>query len=315
MPATALSTPVIGLGWCACDRIYQVDRYPAQGGKTRIRGMLEQGGGQVASALVALARLGHATRIVGKCGDDAEGARIGREFDAAGVDTRGLLVVPRARSQLSIILVPAAGGERTIFVHRGQGIDLAAADIAPALLPEAPYLLLIDGHELEACLLAATHCRARGGRVLLDAEYCEPRTATLLPLVDELVADEGFAARLLGSAAGAAPEAPATLAALLATGAGRVTVTLGARGAVSWDGRVLLRQRAFAVPIVDTTGAGDAFHAGIAHGLLAGLDFAATLRFACALAALKCRALGGRAGLPSLAEVEALLAEGTLRPE
>lgn len=315
MPTSPLSAPVIGLGWCACDRIYQVDRYPAQGGKTRIRGALEQGGGQVASALVALARLGHPTRILGKRGDDAAGARIEQEFRAAGVDTAGLIAVPGARSQLSIILVPAAGGERTIFVQRDPATDLGPADLAPGLLPEAPYLLLIDGHELEACLLAAAHCRARGGRVVLDAEYCEPRTAALLPLVDELVADEGFAAKLLGAHAGAAPEAPATLAALLATGAGRVTVTLGARGAVSWDGRVLLRQRAFAVPVVDTTGAGDAFHAGICHGLLSGLDFATTLRFACALAGLKCRAPGGRAGLPSLAEVDALLAAGELRPE
>jgi len=305
---------VVGLGWCACDRIYQVDRYPAQGGKTRIRGALEQGGGQVASALVALARLGHRVRIIGKRGDDPAGERIEREFCAAGVDTAGLITVPGACSQVSIILVPAAGGERTIFVQRGPEIDLAPADLAPGLLPAAPYLLLIDGHELEACLVAARHCRAQGGRVVLDAEYCAPGTAALLPLVDELVADESFPARLLGERADA-PESTATLAALLATGAGRVTVTLGARGAVSWDGRRLLRQRAFAVPVVDTTGAGDAFHAGICHGLLAGLDAAATLRFACALAGLKCRAPGGRAGLPSLAEVEALLAEGALRPE
>ena len=315
MPASLSSVAVIGLGWCACDRIYQVERYPAQGGKTRVRGVLDQGGGQVASALVALARLGHRVRIIGKRGDDAEGERIEQEFRAAGVDTAGLIAVPGARSQLSLILVPAAGGERTIFVQRGPEIDLAPADIAPALLPEAPYLLLIDGHELEACLLAAAHCRAHGGRVVLDAEYCAPGTAALLPLVDELVADESFPVKLLGADAGEPPDAPATLAALLATGTGRVTVTLGARGAVSWDGRCLLRQRAFAVPVVDTTGAGDAFHAGICHGLLAGLDAAATLRFACALAGLKCGAPGGRSGLPSLAEVEALLAKGRLRPE
>ncbi len=312
MPARSDPVAVVGLGWCAYDRIYQVERYPAQGGKTRVRGVLEQGGGQVASALVALARLGHRVRIIGKRGDDAEGERIEREFRAAGVDTAGLITVTGARSQLSLILVPAAGGERTIFVQRGPEIDLAPTDVAPGLLPDAPYLLLIDGHELEACLLAAAHCRAHGGRVVLDAEYCAPGTAALLPLVDELVADESFPAKLLG--AGEPPDAPATLAALLAMGSGRVTVTLGERGAVSWDGRRLLRQPAFAVPVVDTTGAGDAFHAGVCHGLLAGLDAAATLRFACALAGLKCRAPGGRSGLPSLAEVEALLAAGRLRP-
>lgn len=310
MPGSA-EIAVLGLGWCACDRIYSVDRYPPPGGKARIRGVLEQGGGQVATALVALARLGHRGRIVGKRGDDPEGERIAREFAEAGVDTAGLITVPGARSQLSVILVPAAGGERTIFVHRGPGIDLGPADLEPGLLPAAPYILLIDGHELEACLFAAAHCRARGGRVVLDAEHCEPRTRELLPLVDELVADESFPAKLLGEAVD--PGASATLAALRATGARRVTVTLGARGAVGWDGQTRVEQPAFAVPVVDTTGAGDAFHAGVCHGLLAGLDFAATLRFACALAGLKCRAPGGRLGLPSLAEVEALLASGRLR--
>lgn len=312
MPAPPLPA-VVGLGWCACDRIYSVDRYPSAGGKARIRGVLEQGGGQVATALVALARLGHRGRIIGKRGDDSEGERIAREFAAAGVDTAGLLTVPGARSQLSVILVPDPGGERTIFVHRGPAIDLTPADLAPGLLPEAPYILLIDGHELDACLVAAAHCRARGGRVVLDAEYCAPRTPELLPFVDELVADESFPGKLLGGAVD--PAAPATLAALKATGAGRVTVTLGARGAIGWDGHARCEQPAFAVPVVDTTGAGDAFHAGVCHGLLAGLGFAETLRFACALAGLKCRAPGGRQGLPTLAEVESLLATGRLRSE
>lgn len=306
---------VLGLGFCAFDRIYTVDHYPGQGGKTRIRSEFDQGGGQVATALVALARLGLAVRFIGRRGDDAEGLQIEREMRAAGVDLAGLITVPGGRSQQSFIAVPEGGGERSIFWRRDPEIDLVPADLDPALFPAGPHLLLIDGHEMEACLAAARRSRSLGGKVVLDAEYAEARTPELLALVDYLVADESFAGKLLGPTRGEVPASVETLEALRGYGAERVVVTLGPRGAVSWDGAERLHQPAFEVPVVDTTGAGDVFHAGYCFGLVQGMTEGERLRFACAMAGLKCRALGGRSGLPDLPEIEALIAGGRFLSE
>jgi sulfofructose kinase len=310
------SPAVIGLGFCAYDRIYRVAAYPPLGGKTRILETFTGGGGQVATALVALSRLGIATRFIGCRGDDEEGEQIERELSEAGVDIAGLITVRGASSQQSFIVVPRKGGERSIFWRRSPAIDLTAEKVDPAWFPEAPHILLIDGHEKDACLRAAHITRERGGRVVLDAEYCEPRSAELLALVDDLVADATFADKFLpgtpwdGTEAGLRERAKA----LREFGPGRVVITLGERGAVSWDGETWLAQPAFDVPVVDTTGAGDIFHAGYCHGLLAGLADGERLRFACAMAGLKCRAPGGREGIPTLAEIEALLAGNRLRP-
>ncbi len=304
---------VVGLGFCSYDRIFTVDAFPPQGGKTRILGEEHHGGGQVSTAMVALARLGARVRFIGRRGDDAEGELIETEMRAAGVDLTGLITVTGANSQQAYIFVPAAGGERSIFWRREPAIDLTADDLDPDWIPSEPHVLLIDGHEMDACLAAARLSQERGGRVVLDAEYVEARTAELIGLVDYLVADEGFCARLLGPEHAGSPPSREALERLRRLGPRRVVVTLGELGAVSWDGSDLLEVPAFDLPVVDTTGAGDAFHAGYCFGLLREMDEAARLRFACALAGLKCRALGGRAGLPDLTEIEALLATGRVR--
>lgn len=303
------SPRVVGLGFCAYDHLFTVDRYPERGNKIPIRAELHQGGGQVATALVALARLGVPVRFIGRRGDDAEGEAIEAGLREAGVDLAGLATVPGARSQRAFIVVPADGGERTVFWRRDPALDLAAGDLDPAWFPDDPHLLLLDGHEIDACLAAAAITRARGGTVVLDAEYVAPRTAELVSRVDHVVADERFTGRLLDRP----PDATA-LESLRRLGPGRVVVTLGERGAASWDGRRLLAVPAYDVPVVDTTGAGDVFHAGYCYGLLAGWDDARRLRFACAMAGLKCRAPGGRRGIPDLAEIEALMASGRIRP-
>src|SRR5262249_26131962 len=87
-----------------------------------------------------------------------------------------------------------------------------------------------------------------------------------------------------------------------------VAATLGAEGVLAWFQKRFLHVPAFPVKAVDTTGAGDAFHGGFVYGLLAGFSVEETLRFAHAVAGLKCRAVGARTGLPALAEVNALLA-------
>jgi ribokinase len=90
---------------------------------------------------------------------------------------------------------------------------------------------------------------------------------------------------------------------------GVLTITLGGRGSVTFRGDEIMSVPAFDVQAVDTTGAGDVFHGGYIYGLLRGWDLMETVRFASALAAIKCRAMGGRAGIPGLGEVMESLRE------
>ena len=74
--------------------------------------------------------------------------------------------------------------------------------------------------------------------------------------------------------------------------------TLGEEGVLAWDGKRFHRSPAFSVPVVDTTGAGDIFHAGFIHALLQGWPLERQLEFACAAAALNCTGVGARGGHP-----------------
>ena len=84
--------------------------------------------------------------------------------------------------------------------------------------------------------------------------------------------------------------------------------TLGEDGVLAWDGKRLLHRSAYRVPVVDTTGAGDVFHAGFIYGLLQGWPLERQLDFACAAAALNCTASGARGGIRSVADIEELMA-------
>jgi sugar/nucleoside kinase (ribokinase family) len=87
-------------------------------------------------------------------------------------------------------------------------------------------------------------------------------------------------------------------------------VTLGRQGAIAWDGQSFLYSPGYQVGAVDTTGAGDIFHAGYVYGLLGGWALPRILEFSCAAAALNCTALGARAGIAPLEQIEHLMRTG-----
>jgi sulfofructose kinase len=87
--------------------------------------------------------------------------------------------------------------------------------------------------------------------------------------------------------------------------------TLGHDGVLAWDGKHLLHTPAYRVPVVDTTGAGDIFHAGFIYGLLQDWPLERQLEFACAAAALNCTAVGARGGIHPLEDIATLIATGS----
>ena len=252
------------------------------------------------NALACLSRLGASTRFVGKVGDDEEGGFARLELRRRGVDVSRLRVA-RGRTRLVLVLVEEDGGERA-FVSRPESFPpLSGADIEAGDVAGARVLHLDDADD--AAIVAARRAREGGAAVVLDGTWQSDRLEELLPLVDFAVVGEFFAR---GWLPGAGPRE--VLRRLRALGAETAVLTRGEHGATAEDSRGRVEVPAPPVEVVDTTGAGDAFHGGFIFGVLQGWPLEESLPFACAAGALNCRALGGQAGLPTREEVEELLA-------
>ena len=294
---------VVGLGLNAMDYIAVVPRFPHPGGKTDITHLRLEPGGHVATALTVCARMGLAARYLGSVGSDPLGRLQLESLEREGVDASRVRVVPDATSQMAVILLEEGVGERTILWHRDPRLTFPPQAVSTDVVASGRVLHL-DGRDSAAALRAARSARALGVPVIIDIDRIyDEDTARLLDSVDYLIAAEEFARSLTGF------DDPADAATALAERFPRATtgVTLGPRGAVFvLDGRPE-RSPAFDVDVRDTTGAGDVFHGAFIVGLLRGWDIRRTIRFAHASAAMKCRRLGARAGIPSAEEVQAFL--------
>jgi sulfofructose kinase len=312
-PGQVPMADVVGLGLNAFDTIIVVPHFPLAGAKLPIVQVRQCPGGQVATAMVACARWGLRTRYIGSIGDDEAGQVHQREFQAAGVEAH-LLIQPGVASQFAYILVDLRTGERTILWHRDPRLAVPPSWLCRAWIERA-RLLHVDGHDPAAAIQAARWARAANIPVVADLDNFYPGMEDLLPLVDYLLAAEEFPARVLGPC-----EPERALEELRRRFGHRVVgITLGAEGAMVLSDEGLLRCPAYRVEAVDTTGAGDVFHAGFIYGLLRGWPTAGCVEFACAAAALNCTALGARGGVRPVRDILAFMAAAgrpfPVRPE
>lgn len=294
---------VVGIGQCAWDYLAVVDAFPRVDTKQEVEVWQEQGGGPVATALATLARLGIPCEFFGVTGDDTEGDRIRESLLAEGIGIRGVITRRNASSQTAFIAIEKEKGTRTIFWRRPSGGQLLPAELPVDFLDDCDFLHL-DGLMPEVSLFAARQARDRGIPVMLDAGRVRPGMLETAEVCDYLVAAEQFALDLGWDGR---PESFLATASRLKSPV--VTITLGKRGSVTFRRGEILAVPAFPVDAVDTTGAGDVFHGGYIFGILRGLDPADTIRFASAVAALKCTRIGGRAGIPSLSRILRFLGE------
>jgi len=293
---------VVGLGQACIDYLGRVPFYPREDGKLELLDLQSQCGGPASTALVTLSRLGVKTSFLGSISDDPIGVEIVKGLRADQVDHSFLRITPGHTSHFAFIAVSKESGDRTVFWHRGSAPPLRAEDVDLSPFTGAKVLHL-DGLMIEASIEAAKQARARGLKVVLDAGTLREGSLDLVPRIDVLIASARFAAPLVGERA-AAQEA---LEALSRLGPKEVVVTLGAKGSVGWNKGEIVKQGAFPVDAVDTTGAGDVYHGAYIYALLKGSDMKACMRFASATAALKCRAIGARAGIPRIGEVTRFL--------
>ncbi|MFB3818077.1 MAG: carbohydrate kinase family protein, partial [Candidatus Methylomirabilales bacterium] len=269
-----------------------------------------QGGGLTATAMVACARLGLRTRYIGKFGSDQIGRVAREELAAEGLELGAAVQATDAPNRLCFVMVEAGSGHRTIIRHRDTRIWLRPEELVREAVC-AGRVLHLDGYEGDAALQAARWARAAGIPVSVDAEEPTERREELCAAADLLIVGLRFGRALTGRT-----EPGAILDGLARLGPRCVGLTLGEHGSLLAQGGRAVEAPGYPVAVVDTTGAGDVFHGAFLYGVLRGWEAGDILRFANAVAALKCTQLGGRAGIPRVAAVRAFLRDrGEQLPE
>ncbi len=298
---------VVGVGLNATDTLIPVHHYPAAGSKVEFRSANVLPGGQVATAMVACQSWGLRTRYVGKVGDDLAATLHRSEFANHGVETH-LLTAPGCPSQQAFILVDDAG-ERTVLWKRDDRLALQPGDLQRHWILEARALHL-DGHDTAAAIAAATWARSAGIPLIADLDELYPGVDALLPLIDYLITSRDIPGRISGES-----DLRKSLPAVRTRYGGRLAAaTLGQEGVLAYDGAQFHYAPAFRVDTVDTTGAGDIFHAGFIYGLRQDLPLPRQLEFACAAAALNCTGIGARGHIAPLTEIDKLISTGQRHP-
>ena len=296
---------ILCAGIIVLDEVFQVERFPEPDGKTQAHDFFMVSGGCAANAAVAIARLGGRAALAGPLGgprgDDPNGDRVLDALAREHVDCSACVRLAGIASPLSAIFIDATG-ERMIVTYRDRRIaDASPGD--PARLVASADAMLADNRYPDFVRPILQAARARGIPAVLDADRPTGLDEDLFGIASHVV--------LSGECLRATTrhdDLAEGLAAVAGVTQAFLAVTDGPRDILWLDGGKLRRSPAFVVKAVDTLGAGDAFHGGFTLALAEGRDIAAALRFAAATAAIKCTRIGGSAGAPTRAEVEALLA-------
>lgn len=289
---------VVGFGESSVDFVYIVDGLPRAGvSKVRISSHYSTCGGQVATTLAGCAALGLKAAYLGPVGNDDNGARIGRELVARGVETSRVMVRDAA-SRYAVILVNELGGERTVLWERDPRLNVEPSEL-PRNAVERARVVHVDATDEAASIALAALARSAGAIVTCDVDTVTARTAELLSHVSIPILAEHVPQQLTGT-----EDVEGALRALRNMHDGWLCVTLGDRGSAVLDGGRFVHVPAMPVQPVDTTGAGDIFRAGFIYGILQGWPAERTLRFANTAAAVSCTAHGAMNSVPRLADVE-----------
>jgi len=294
----------VGFGLNAVDHLVVVPSYPAFDTKIRLLEHKQSAGGQTATAMVALRRLGLKTAYAGRFGSDPEG-QFGLSTlkdDAVNVDYAE--VVEGARNQIAFITIDARNGERTIVWDRDDRLAYAP-DEAPVEFGSMGRVLHLDAHDPPACLRLAQAAREAGTIVSADIDNVYGGLPELLPFIDVMIGSKEFPRRVTGI-----DDKRAALIELQKRYGCAITgMTIGTAGAIVYCDGEFIESTGFEAPggCKDTTGAGDAFHAGFLYGMLRGDDIETSLRFGNAVAAMKCSALGARTALPTAEQLQKFL--------
>ena len=295
---------VTGVGANSIDHVLRICGDVASlvaSGKRRISGQDWRCGGQTATAMSACAALGLRAGYIGAVGTDNHGRRMRAELVERGVNVEHLVEGP-APNPGAVIVVDESGC-RTVLWHRDERLALMPDQI-PAEILTRSRLVHVDDVDRAAALYACGVARSAGVPVTSDIEQATDGVDALIRAVTHPIFDHNAPAVMTGET-----DPERALRKLRRLNPGLLCMTLGEGGAAALDGDRFYAAPAVPVKPVDTTGAGDVFRAGLIYGLLQGWKVPAMLRFANAAAAVSCTREGAIASVPSLDDVERLMAQ------
>src|SRR5688572_23876467 len=298
------SFDVVGFGTNAVDFLIQVPEYPEFNSKIELTDYVQAAGGEIATTMVGLQRLGLRTVYIGRFGSDAEGELGMSSLRSEGVDLTYAERVDGARTQIAFIIVDERSGERTVIWKRDKKLRYDESEVPLDAASDAKVVHFTP-HDSLACLRLAEAARANGAIVSIDIDNIFDDVEKLLQAVDIIVASSDFPSKLLGIT----DARKALLEMQNRFGSSLVGVTLGDAGSLLLCSGEFIETGGCSVPggCADTTGAGDSFRAGLLYGLIDGRSVEESARIANAVAALKCRAIGARTALPTRDELNAFL--------
>jgi len=301
-----LMVDIVGIG-CSCYDFLGISSVsPNIDGKIRLDRAISDGGGMVATALVAASRLGASVSYLGPIPGDNIGGLIKKSFDTEGVDTQHCKFDPNAISHISMVMVDTRTAERTIFSSGSREEYFMPQDLEKDVIQNARFLL-IDGTYRAATIKACRIAKEFGVTIVLDADdrlANDPDVYDLMGLVDILIPSNRFITRLTKETV-----SEKAITKLKESISAKIVLTLGKNGCIVFDGNGFSKIPALTVDVIDTTGAGDVFHGAILVGLMHEWDLIQSAKFASAVAALSCTKLGGRAGIPTFGEAMDFLNE------
>ncbi|MGZ3613947.1 MAG: carbohydrate kinase family protein, partial [Thermodesulfobacteriota bacterium] len=282
---------VVGMGLNSVDFLCVAPEFPPPNSKMQMLQFSKQGGGQVATAMVALSRWGVKTKYIGKIGEDELGRFSLDSIRQEGVDISSVTIEPHATNQFAMIIVDGPTGERTILWNRDERLMYRDGELRKEEVCSGKILHL-DGHDIHAALQCARWAREEGIRTIVDLDKVESLTSELIKQIDFIITSSRFPMMYTGIS-----DQKKALLELQKYTSGFLCSTLGDDGAMALVNGEFLLIEGYKMKAVDTTGAGDVFHSGFIYGLLQNWKAEEILRFANAAAALKCKELGGRKGI------------------
>ena len=296
---------VIGIGASTIDIINVVDHFPAEEEVQKSYENIVQGGGPVATAIVALARLGSKVMMIDNVGDDWIGKHIVEEYKNENVNSELIKVWDDHTTSSATILVRKKDGARTIIFSPGNAPEVSPNDITEETISKSKYIH-INGRHLYACLQACKIAKTTGTKISFDGgshRYRE-ELKTIIPFVDICIVAKDFAFSFSRT-----ESISESANCFLKSGSKIIVITDGTNGSYLFTKEINCHhQKAFLVEnTIDTTGCGDSFHGAFLFGLCNNYDLFQTMKIASAVAAINSTKIGGRTALPDFETVKNFL--------
>ena len=298
---------IVGLESPCVDLNINVENFPTPDGGERVLESSWQGGGKVATGMIAAARLHAKGAFIGTVGDDSYGEFCRRDFEAHGIDTCHLVKREKETTLFDVVVSDKKSMGRSILYYPGEAPVrfMQVEELPDDYLKNTTYFYISQINE--TTLEAIKRAKSAGASIVMDADNYSPGDEEAFGLIDVMNGSEFYYKALFGN-----EDYEANCRSLREKGPNIVVFTQGSKGCLGVGEEGFFTLPAYQVEVVDTVGAGDVFHGAFIAGLLQGYTSQETARLASAVSAVKCTRIGGRAGIPDWETVREFMETGRI---